>query len=280
MEKKKRKSNKELLKESDEKVLQAIKEFIEKNSCYTLRSYRNLKFITFPTIKVRFGFKIWEELIISLDLEEEYKKALTREKKEKEEAKFKKNIVTESNEELLEKYKKFSESIGAVNGASLSQLKKYNFEYSNTVYTRRFGTWQNLKKLCGYEQKLGSFYTKEEIVKSLLAAREKVGRRLSQSEINKDSTLPVLDTILKYFKTTKLSEVWDELEKGKEKTSTEKIYSIDEIKEILLGEYNKIGRPLKVAEIKENKNIPGISTIYRKFKTTKITEVWKIVLGE
>lgn len=280
MEKKKRKSNKELLKESDEKILQAIKEFIEKNSCYTLRSYRSLKFITFPTIKTRFGFKIWEELIVSLDLEEEYKKALTREKKEKEEAKFKKNIVTESNEELLEKYKKFSESIGAVNGASLSQLKKYNFEYSNTVYTRRFGTWQNLKKLCGYEQKLGSFYTKEEIVKSLLAAREKVGRRLSQSEINKDSTLPVLDTILKYFKTTKLSEVWDELEKGKEKTSTEKIYSIDEIKEILLGEYNKIGRPLKVAEIKENKNIPGISTIYRKFKTTKITEVWKIVLGE
>lgn len=280
MEKKKRKSNKELLKESDEKVLQAIKEFIEKNSCYTLRSYRNLKFITFPTIKARFGFKIWEELIISLNLEDEYKKALKREKKEKEEAKFKKNIVTESNEELLEKYKKFSESIGAVNGASLSQLKKYNFEYSNTVYTRRFGTWQNLKKLCGYEQKLGSFYTKEEIVKSLLAAREKVGRRLSQSEINKDSTLPVLDTILKYFKTTKLSEVWDELEKGKEKTSTEKIYSIDEIKEILLGEYNKIGRPLKVAEIKENKNIPGISTIYRKFKTTKITEVWKIVLGE
>ena len=195
-----------------------------------------------------------------------------------------KNSVKETNEELLELYKNFSEKIGAFNGASMSQLKRYGFKYSETVLLRRFGSWKSVKELCGYTFKLGTMYSKEEIVKLLMVARERYGRRLSQKEINQDPSLPALETVLKFFKTTKISNVWDELEKGIEKTTTEgKTYTLEEIKEVLYKEYLEKGSPLTIVEImkktKEGK-LPGKTTIYRHFKTQKIKEIWSIVLEE
>lgn len=193
-------------------------------------------------------------------------------------------IVKESKEELLEMYKKFSEKIGAENGASMNQLKKYGFKYSETVLLRRFGSWKNVKELCGYTFRLGNMYTKEEITQLLMKEREKMGRRLSQKEINKNPELPVLETVLKAFKTTKISEVWDKLEEGMEKTTTEgKHYTLDEVKDLLYKAYLEKGRTLTVKEIgietKKGK-LPGRTTIYRHFKTSKILDIWKIVLEE
>ncbi|MGL5053994.1 MAG: hypothetical protein ACRC5W_10445, partial [Cetobacterium sp.] len=110
------------------------------------------------------------------------------------------------------------------------------------------------------------------------------GRRLSQNELNSDPNLPVLETVLKFFKTTKISVVWDELERGLEKTSTEgKHYSLEEVKNLLYKEYCSKGAPLTVMEItaktREGK-LPGKTTIYRHFKTQKIRDIWRIVLEE
>ena len=273
---KKNNSHKEILKKDDSEVLFEIKKFLINNNVFSLGKYRNLGFINFNTIKIRFNLKYWNDLIILLDLEKEYKESIKKPKKEKIEPLFKKNIVTLTNNELIKIYKEFSEKIGAIRGASVSQMKKYNFPYSQSVYTKRFGPWKEFKTLCGYDFKLGTFYSKEEISENMLAARDKIGRRLSQNEINKDKSLPTVDTILKYFKTTKLSEVWNELEINK--TAVIKLYSLDEIKKLLLKEHAKKKKPLTVKEIKENSNLPGISTIYRKFKTTKITHVWDEIL--
>ena len=196
----------------------------------------------------------------------------------------KRQVVVESNEELISLYKSFSEKIKATNGASMSELKKYGFKYSSTVLLRRFGNWKTVKELSGFTFKLGSLYSKEDIIKALLLARTEKGRRLSQSEINKNKELPSLETILKFFKTTKISKVWDELEQNLEKTTTEgKIYSLEEIKDLLYKQYYLKGSTLTISEIEaltKQGILPGKTTIYRHFKTYKIKEIWKIILEE
>ncbi|MGL5545234.1 MAG: homing endonuclease associated repeat-containing protein, partial [Cetobacterium sp.] len=196
----------------------------------------------------------------------------------------KRQVVTESNEELISLYKSFSEKIGATNGASMSELKKYGFKYSSTVFLRRFGNWKNVKELSGFTFKLGSIYSKENIVRTLLLARTEKGRRLSQREINENRELPCLETIFKFFKTTKISKVWDELEQNIEKTTAErKIYSLEEIKDLLYKQYCLKGSSLTTSEIESltKQNIlPGKSTIYRYFKTCKIKQIWKTILKE
>lgn len=278
-------SHKSYLKLEDQELLKIIKKIMIDNKAFTSVAYKKIKFIPFPTLKRRFkDIEVWQDLINYLHLNKEYQRATMKAKKKIITSSFIKNSVKESNEELLRMYKEFSEKIGAHNGASMLQLKKYGFKYSETVLLRRFGSWKNVKELCGYTFNLGTIYSKDEIVKLLMDAREKYGRRLSQKEINKDPDLPVLETVLKFFKTTKISSIWDELERGIEKTTTDgKTYTLEEIKELLYKEYLKKKSPLTTAEIMEKTRegkLPGKTTIFRHFKTQKIREVWKIVLEE
>lgn len=278
-----RQSFKEILNKSDKELLDVIKDFMIKNNIYTSKSYRYAKFITFATLQKRFKLKTWEELIELLNLTSEHKEAVKRRKKVIVASSFEKVVVTESNEELLKMYKEFSERIGAINGASMKQLKTHGFKYSEIVLLRRFGSWKNVKELCGYTFNQGAVYSREKVTKLLMIAREKYGRRLSQNEINKDPNLPVLETVLKVFKTTKISEVWDELEREVEKTTTQKIYTRDEVEKSLYQEYLKKGKPLTLLEIValcKEKKVASVRTIFRCFGTTKILEVWDILLKD
>lgn len=282
---KKRTSHKAYLNLEDQELLKIIRKVMVENKAFTSVAYKKVKFIPFPTLKRRFkDIEVWQDLINYLHLNREYQRATMKAKKEIITPAFIKNSVKESNEELLEMYKEFSEKIGAYNGASMSQLKRYGFKYSETVLLRRFGSWKNVKELCGYSFNLGTIYSKDEIITLLMDARKKYGRRLSQKEINKDQTLPVLETILKFFKTTKISSIWDELEKDIEKTTTDgKTYTLEEVKGLLYKEYLEKGAPLTIVEIMEKTKegkLPGKTTIYRHFKTQKIKDIWNIVLEE
>ncbi|MGL4999286.1 MAG: homing endonuclease associated repeat-containing protein [Cetobacterium sp.] len=284
MDKLRRNSYKELLSLEKRELLSNIKDFMLENGCFTSTAYKKKKYVTFITLKRKLDLKNWQDLIHHLNLKDEYTKAAKRSKKQVITSKIPKNVVTEKNEELLEMYRSFSEKIGAVNGASMQQLKKHGFKYSSTVLLLRFGSWKDLKEAAGYTFNLGSRYSKDEVTKLLLNARAIKGRRLSQKELNSDPNLPVLETVLKFFKTTKISLVWDELERGLEKTTTSrKQYSLQEIKDVLYKEYCIKGAPLTEIEIKSRKKegvLPGITTIYRHFKTRKIREVWDIVLKD
>ncbi|MEG2352942.1 MAG: hypothetical protein RSB33_06560 [Cetobacterium sp.] len=278
-----RQSFKEILNKSDRELLDIIKDFMIKNNIYTSKSYRYAKFITFPTIKRRFKLKTWDELMNLLELSSEHKEAVKRHKKVIIPPSFEKVVVTESNDELLEMYKEFSEKIGATNGASMKQLKTHGFKYSETVLLRRFGNWKTVKERCGYSFRLGPKYTLEEIQRILLEERNKFGRRLSQREITNNPNLPALETIFKVFKTSSISKIWDELERGMEKTTTEKIYTKEEVKESLYQEYLKKGKTLTILEIValcKEKRLPSANAIYRCFGTRKILEVWDIFLKE
>ena len=61
------------------------------------------------------------------------------------------------------------------------------------------------------------------------------------------------------------------------KLNSRNFYKKAKIKKQLLKKFRKKGR-LTAKEIQNDKDLPGISTIYRYFKTTKLKKVWSEVL--
>ncbi len=105
-------------------------------------------------------------------------------------------------------------------------------------------------------------YTKEEVSKAL-----KKTDWLTASEIEQHIGLPSLSTIYKLFKTTKLSDVWKELNIP---FTPQPSYTKEEVSKTL----KKIGY-LSQTKIAQHPDLPAYSTIRRLFKTTKMTDVWK-----
>ncbi len=104
-------------------------------------------------------------------------------------------------------------------------------------------------------------YTKEEVSRVL----KEVGY-LSQIKIAQHPDLPSRLTIIKLFKTTKMSDVWKELNIPSPKF----FYTKKEVSKAL----KEIGY-LKTIEIELHPDLPSLSTVYRLFKTAKINDIWK-----
>lgn len=121
--------------------------------------------------------------------------------------------VIHTNEELIEMYKQFSEKIGKGDqGASSLDLDNSDEIYNSNVFTIRFGSMSELKKLCGYPPgKKVKKYSKEDIEKKLLDMAKKLKRKPTNQELKNDFNLPSTSTILRYYKTTKLNDVWKEI---------------------------------------------------------------------
>ena len=122
--------------------------------------------------------------------------------------------VTHTNEELMSLYRKFSLKIGKEKyGATLRDLKNYDFPYSKSVLASRFTSIINLRRLTGFEIKKEVIpkYNKQGLKLLLYRNYKKYGRRLSQTEIAKDNSLPNPSSIFYCFQTTKITEVWDEV---------------------------------------------------------------------
>ena len=132
--------------------------------------------------------------------------------------------VTHSKEELLKMYKEYSIKIGKGDiGASQHEIDE-GFIYKTNVLVRRFGSLNNLRELLGLEiiYPSNKKYTKEELKEKLLEKYSEYGRRLTQSEIKrlgKEEGFPGGSTFLSYFQTTKMSEVWEEVLRNKERLS-------------------------------------------------------------
>lgn len=125
-----------------------------------------------------------------------------------------KTKVTHSNEELLEMYIELSKKLGR---AATSKDIDEHLEYSSDVFTVRFESINKLRELAGYETiNYTKKYSKKEITNKLVELYKKEDRRLTNIELNElsknDKDFPSVSTICRYFKTTKLSEVWQEIE--------------------------------------------------------------------
>lgn len=92
---------------------------------------------------------------------------------------------------------------------------EHKFGISVGVYLIRFGTMSNLAELAGYEPtKKSSFkYSKELIAELLIKEVKRKGIRLTVKEIKNLSSefFPSYTTILRYFHTTKIINVWEEI---------------------------------------------------------------------
>ena len=128
--------------------------------------------------------------------------------------------VIHTKEELVEMYIKYSRESGKSEyGASEKDLRDTDFPYSSEILLVRFGNMNNLRRLAGFKTKKSgrTIYTKAELGDILYKKYKEKGRRLTQSELRKERDMPVLNTYLRYFQTTKMSEVWEEVLGNKEK---------------------------------------------------------------
>ncbi|MDY4544818.1 MAG: hypothetical protein SPE00_05855 [Bacilli bacterium] len=117
--------------------------------------------------------------------------------------------VKESNEELLQKYIEFSLKLG--HPASTDELDRSNEIYNASVFVIRFGGMMELKKAAGFDfvEPNNRKWNKGEIERLLLKIRHEKGERLVIRDM---AGVINTATVLKFYKTTKISEVFDEIE--------------------------------------------------------------------
>lgn len=171
------------------------------------------------------------------------------------EPKFLMSEVTETDEQLLKMYIDFSCKIGKDDiGASAMDLDTSEDIYNSGVFSIRFGGITELKKIIGFKvEKISQKkYKKEDILKTLKIIYKKNGGRLKQIELKDIKNLPSQSTILRFFKTTKMSDVWKEVENqidlDKIKSSASKIILNDKINAIgeFKVEYERLMKELNI----------------------------------
>ncbi|WPC42811.1 NERD domain-containing protein [Clostridium sp. JS66] len=124
-----------------------------------------------------------------------------------------KSKITLSKTEMLKLYKKLSSEIGKP--ASEKDINSL-CTFSSGVFTMRFNGFNNLRKLAGYEEAVSGeklHYSKEIITELLINEYYKMKRHLTKEELKNNKSLPSPTTILNYFKTTKLFDVWAEIDR-------------------------------------------------------------------
>lgn len=126
---------------------------------------------------------------------------------------FIRNKVTHSDEELLQMYIDLCNRLGKT--ATLKDIDNH-LEYKADVFVIRFGGINALRKLAGVESRKSNHrYTKRELEEILTELYKKHNRRLTNKEfkeLSKNNEVPCMSTLMRYFKTTKMAEVWEEIE--------------------------------------------------------------------
>lgn len=126
-----------------------------------------------------------------------------------------KSKVIHSDAELLKMYVDLCKKIGK---PATSRDIDDNLQYSSDVFIMRFGSINKLRELAGYNTvNYTKKYSKGDIKTKLIAAYKEKGRRLKNHELKQmskdDSSFPSISTICRQFNTTKISKVWEGIEK-------------------------------------------------------------------
>jgi hypothetical protein len=125
-----------------------------------------------------------------------------------------KTKVDLSKTDMLTMYKKLSSKLGRPATSTDLDLSSKTFNYAS--FSIRFNGINNLRKSAGFDETtLGDKpkYNKEKITEMLIKEYCIIKKHLVKSEIDNNDTLPNSLTVLKYFKTTKLTKVWEEIDK-------------------------------------------------------------------
>ena len=146
-----------------------------------------------------------------------------------------------------------------------------------TTIRNYFGSWSNALIAANLKEKeIKKIYSDEELIEmyrefSLKIGKEKNGatkKELVESGFPNAYSLDIRFTSINELR--KLS--------GFEQNRIRNVYKKDEIALLLYNEYKKYKRVLLKKEVEELENFPSLTTIFRNFKTLKMSEVWAEVL--
>lgn len=120
-------------------------------------------------------------------------------------------VINETDVELLKLYVDFSNRIGKT--ASVDDINSNENLPNAGVFVQHFGGMNELRKRAGFEEwdRNNKRYTKSKIIDVLLEKIIKKQDFLTAREIDKDNDLASETTILRYFRTSKLSQVNKEI---------------------------------------------------------------------
>lgn len=124
-----------------------------------------------------------------------------------------KKTVTHTDEELLQMYYELYLKLKVA--PTKDDLRNNGFPYSGDVFYTRFGSLVEVRKLLNIPQKKAyvnrKSISKEEVKKELVTIYNEHGR-ISANKLNKLCNYST-NTILRKFKTTRMNDVWEEIEK-------------------------------------------------------------------
>ncbi|MFS8355163.1 homing endonuclease associated repeat-containing protein (plasmid) [Bacillus nitratireducens] len=120
--------------------------------------------------------------------------------------------VTETQEDLLKIYIDFCEKIGKV--ASAKDLNQSDEIYNANVFSIRFNGLNNLRKLANLPTcvRNNRRYSKDELKRILILLYKEKGGRLTNKELLEHKLHST--TIMRYFETTSMNSVWEDIEKN------------------------------------------------------------------
>ena len=122
--------------------------------------------------------------------------------------------MTHTKEEIVKLYKEFSFLIRKKEyGATIKDLKENNFIYKKDAILNRFSSLNDLRELAGFKRYNGGGkkYEKQDLNVLLYIEYNKLGRTLTLTEIKNNEQLPPVTLLFRYYKTTKISEIWNQV---------------------------------------------------------------------
>jgi hypothetical protein len=187
-----------------------------------------------------------------------------------------------TNKELLTKLKELKEKLGrspSIRDADANELP-------SATYINRFGTWNNALKLAkiGINNDIPQILdSNEKLISKYIDFCNKLGRLATTKDLNTSEKIYSKNVFENRFESiTNLKKIvlQDSRLKISDKTYREHpiMYSSTELKEMLktiLEENKNVRLPqnLLVKKLKENGS-PSVNTFFRRFNTTKISELW------
>lgn len=257
--------NDEFLNYSDKQLLDAFKEELLRLNTNICREYderRSDKAPSFILLKNRFN-KTWNEILkdINIDI----------------------NNQRRTKEQWLEILIDISDKIGRP--PSISDIETFGF--NPTTYKLNFGTYNQALKEAGLVPKKTPVKVKEtdrELIDMYISFSKRIGKSIygaSSIDLNNDDTIYSNDVFdIRFNGLNNLRALAGfEIIKAQNKK-----YSKEQILRILSEQYQINNRKLTNKEInylsKSNLNFPSVSSICRYFQTTKMSEIWDIVLKD
>ncbi|EQC1535518.1 homing endonuclease associated repeat-containing protein [Clostridium botulinum] len=134
--------------------------------------------------------------------------------------------IRKSRKELLDVLKDLSKKIGHMP----SKKEIENLGYDESIFTRKFATYEQAVLAAKMEMDLEnqlkleakkiipkknrrkkSEYTKEQLKEILIEEYKRSGKKLTFKEIDTDENMPSSSTFKRYFKTTSMMKIWNEI---------------------------------------------------------------------